>query len=111
MAKWQKSYATIDSSEQHALVLKAIQLQTVPTMTIKLNQHDKQQCISKLQDYFDKELDVELGQFDADFLLDFIAKELGAAFYNQGIYDAQALLQSKIDTLNDGFSELEKPIR
>ncbi|WP_372770473.1 DUF2164 domain-containing protein [Pseudoalteromonas sp.] len=79
-------------------------------MTIKLNDHDKQLCIEKLQNYFETELDTELGQFDADFLLDFIAKEIAASFYNQGLYDAQTLLQSKIDTLYDGFSELEKPV-
>ena len=56
----------------------------------------------------EQELDIELGQFDAEFLLDFVSKEMGATFYNQGIYDAQALLQSKIETLSDAFYELEK---
>ena len=31
-----------------------------------------------LQKYMSKELNVEVGQLDADFLLDFISKEMGA---------------------------------
>ena len=79
-------------------------------MDIKLNTTEKQSLIEKLQDYFDEHLDFELGQFDADFLLDFIGKEFGAVFYNQGLYDAQTLLQTKIDTLVDDISELEKSV-
>lgn len=66
------------------------------------------QLLDKLQRYMGKELDVELGQFDAEFLLDFITKEMGAFFYNRGVYDAQELLQSKIENLTESFYELEK---
>ena len=44
----------------------------------------------RLKQYFVKELDYELGQFQAQFLLDFISQEMGAYFYNQGVRDAQA---------------------
>lgn len=68
----------------------------------------RDQLLDKLQRYMGKELDVELGQFDAEFLLDFITKEMGAFFYNRGVYDAQELLQSKIENLTESFYELEK---
>jgi uncharacterized protein (DUF2164 family) len=51
---------------------------------------------------------VELGQFDADFLLDFISKEIGASYYNQGLYDAQALLVDRMDSLSDAIYQLEQ---
>jgi uncharacterized protein (DUF2164 family) len=78
---------------------------------IKFSLQEKEQLIDKLQRYFLKELDQELGQFDADFLLDFISKELGAHFYNRGLYDAQAILTERLDSISDAIYEIEKPIQ
>ncbi len=75
---------------------------------IQFSNDERAQIISKLQAYFDKELDIELGQFDTDFLLDFISKELGPFFYNRGLYDAQTVLQSKMEMLTEAFYELEQ---
>lgn len=75
---------------------------------IKFSSEDKARLIAKLQNYFEDELDTELGQFDGEFLLDFIAKEFGAVFYNQGLYDAQAVLESKMESISEAISEIEK---
>lgn len=77
---------------------------------ITLSEERKLQLTDKLKRYCDRELDLELGQFDAEFLLDFIAREMGAHFYNQGLYDAQAFMQSKVDMLLEGIYEIEKPV-
>ncbi|MDM7861599.1 DUF2164 domain-containing protein [Alteromonas sp. ASW11-36] len=77
---------------------------------IELRSEDKAHIILQLQAYLSRELDVEIGQFDADFLLDFFAKEFGSIFYNQGLYDSQSVLQDKLETLNDAIAELEKPV-
>jgi uncharacterized protein (DUF2164 family) len=76
--------------------------------SIKFDTQKKTLLIQKLQAYFMKELDFELGQFDSEFLLDFISEELGAYYYNQGLSDAQNLLQQKIEIITEGFYELEK---
>jgi uncharacterized protein (DUF2164 family) len=55
-----------------------------------------------------RELDVDLGQFDADFLLDFISKEMGNLYYNQGLYDAQTVLAANMDSLTDAIYQLEQ---
>ncbi|WP_293748002.1 DUF2164 domain-containing protein [uncultured Paraglaciecola sp.] len=68
----------------------------------------KEQVIQKLQNYMSLELEIELGQFDADFLLDFISKEMGSHFYNQGLYDAQAVLADRMESLNDAIYQLEQ---
>lgn len=78
--------------------------------TIEFSLQQKEQIIIKLQKYFLKELDSELEQFDADFLLDFIAKEMGVFFYNKGLYDAQTILNEKIDTISDAIYEIEQPV-
>ncbi|MFT5755952.1 MAG: hypothetical protein ACI9LM_000664 [Alteromonadaceae bacterium] len=78
---------------------------------IKFSLQEKEQLIDKLQRYFLKELDQELEQFDADFLLDFFSKELGAYFYNRGLYDAQAILTERLESISDAIYEIEKPIQ
>jgi uncharacterized protein (DUF2164 family) len=75
---------------------------------IEFPAQQKEQLIQKLQQYMSQELEVELGQFDADFLLDFISKEMGNHYYNQGLYDAQAVLADRMDTLNDAIYQLEQ---
>lgn len=66
--------------------------------------------VDKLQKYLQHELDVEIGDFDAEFLLDFFAKELGAHFYNQGMADALRVMEEKTESLVDTLTWLQKPI-
>ncbi|AMH18906.1 hypothetical protein M988_1627 [Hafnia paralvei ATCC 29927] len=66
--------------------------------------------VDKLQKYLQRELDVEIGDFDAEFLLDFFAKELGAHFYNQGMADALRVVEEKTESLVDTLTWLQKPI-
>lgn len=63
----------------------------------------------RIQLYFREELDQELGQFDVQFLLEFFAEEIGGYFYNRGLYDAQALLNDKLEDISDALYQLEKP--
>ena len=77
---------------------------------IEFSPEQKISLTNKLQNYFEHELHYDLEQFDAEFLLDFIANEMGAQFYNQGLYDAQTILAGKLDDLNDAIFEIEKPI-
>jgi len=76
---------------------------------IKFTVNEKALLIDKLQRYFMKELEQELAQFDADFLLDFFTEELGAIYYNRGLYDAQALMSEKLELISEQIVELELP--
>ena len=76
---------------------------------VQFSAGDKEAIISKIKEYFRDKLDQEIGGFDAEFLLDFFAEEVGAHFYNQGLHDAQALLAGKVEELADSIYELEKP--
>jgi uncharacterized protein (DUF2164 family) len=76
---------------------------------IEFSKAEKDVITGKIQDYFRNELDQEIGQFDAEFLLDFFAQEIGAYFYNRGLYDAQALLAQRLDDFAEAIYELEKP--
>ncbi len=78
---------------------------------LTFNDDEKSQLVGKLKNYFEQELDSELGSFDAEFLIDFIAREMGAYFYNRGLYDAQALFSQKFEEFADSVYELEQPTR
>ena len=75
---------------------------------IEFTKEEKDIITRKIQLYFTEELDLEIGQFDAQFLLDFFSEEIGPYFYNRGLYDSQTILQSKIESIADAIYELEK---
>ena len=79
------------------------------TANITFSQAEKDLIVRKIKLYFSEELKQQIGSFDAEFLLDFFAKEIGAYFYNRGLYDAQAALSSKIDDIQDAIFQLERP--
>lgn len=76
---------------------------------IKFTPQERDIICRKIQLYFQDELEREIGQFDAGFLLDFFAEEIGAFFYNRGLYDAQAILESRLESVAEAIYEIEKP--
>ena len=70
---------------------------------------DKSRLTSVLREYLREHFDLDPGQFDTEFLLDFISREFGALYYNQGLRDAQAQLSRRIDDVLDAIDELEQP--
>jgi len=76
---------------------------------IKFSTEERKVLAEKLQLYLQEELDTPIGQFDADFLLDFISEELGAYFYNRGLLDAQTVLESRLESITDALYEIEMP--
>lgn len=76
---------------------------------VKFSKREKEVIVRKIQLYFSEELKQDIGNFDAEFLLDFFAEEVGVYFYNRGLYDAQAILASKLDELSESIYQLEKP--
>ena len=78
--------------------------------TIKFTSEEKAQIVKKVQLYFTQELDQKIGQFDAEFLIDFFAEEVGAYFYNRGIYDAQQVFEDRVEQIKDAFYDIEMPV-
>ncbi len=52
---------------------------------IRFTKEEKTILVKKITLYFSQELDQEIGQFDAEFLLDFFTDEVGPYFYNRGL--------------------------
>ena len=77
---------------------------------MEFSKEEKEAVIGKIQKYFSDELSQDIGQFDAEFLLDFFVDEIGKYLYNRGLYDAQAILESRMENLTEAIAELEKPV-
>lgn len=75
---------------------------------IEFSNYEKEHIVGKLQTYFEKELQHEITQFEAEFLIDFFSDEVGSYYYNKGLSDAQALINLKMD---DVMYELQKPTK
>ncbi len=76
---------------------------------IAFTQEEKNILVYKLKRYLDQELDLQIGEFDAEFLLDFFSKEIGVYHYNRGLKDAQDVFKTKVESVTDAIYELEMP--
>ena len=55
------------------------------------------------------ELDIEVAPMDGQRLLDILAESLGPAWYNQGLRDAQAAMQARVDDIAEAIAGLQQP--
>jgi uncharacterized protein (DUF2164 family) len=77
---------------------------------IKFTREEKEALTRRIQQYFEKELDQEIGGFEAEFLLEFISKEIGAYYYNKGLQDAKTIFDVKYEEISESIYDAEKPI-
>lgn len=57
---------------------------------------EKHQALrDELKAYFLDELDLEIGSLQTDLLIEFLTKNVGQHFYNQGVMDAQQVIKEK----------------
>jgi uncharacterized protein (DUF2164 family) len=82
----------------------------VMLLPIKLPKEDKSEIIKQVQIYFTKERDDTIGELAAEQLTDFMIRELGPYIYNKAVADTRALLQEKLNQLEDELYALEKPL-
>jgi uncharacterized protein (DUF2164 family) len=78
---------------------------------VSFSKTEKEVIIQKIQQYFANELDREIGQFEAGFLLNFFTDEIGPHFYNKGLQDSQGILRKRMDEITEAMDSLEKPVR
>jgi uncharacterized protein (DUF2164 family) len=80
-------------------------------MRIELEKAARDGLSRRLASHLKDEFDLEIGGMEAVLLLDFIAEHVGPHFYNQGLYDAQALLHTRLEAMGEAILELEKPAK
>ena len=70
-------------------------------MIIRIPKENKEEIISSLQNFFYYERLEEIGHLAAENFLDFVLKEIGPYFYNQGIKDTKDMVDQKMLSLEE----------
>ena len=78
---------------------------------IELSNDARAAIVERIKLYFNEELNQNIGQFDAEFLLDFFTEEIGPYYYNSALLDAQAVVQEKVESITDALYDIEQPVK
>jgi len=69
-------------------------------MPIELDKQETKEVPCSIQHYFREELDQEISEMRAKFLLEYILKEIAPLAYNRGVKDAEVYFRGKIEDLS-----------
>ena len=75
---------------------------------IEFSKEEKEIITNRIKLYFSEQLNQDIGQFDAQFLLEFFSEEIGSYFYNRGLYDAQSILEKRLEEIGEAIYDLEQ---
>ncbi len=75
---------------------------------INISRKDKDKIIQDLQEWFQENLEQEIGSLDAEFLTDFFTENVGGVYYNQALIDVHTLINEKTESLADNIYDLTK---
>ncbi len=76
-------------------------------MAIEIPREIRQRMVASIRQYFERELDEEIGDLKAGLLLDFCLEEICPTVYNRAIADAQAWLMGRLEDLEGSLYEPE----
>jgi uncharacterized protein (DUF2164 family) len=78
---------------------------------IEFDKQTRESLARLIARHLNDELDIEIAPFDALDLLDFLSKALGPHYYNQGLQDAQSIVQSRVDSIFEAIDEIIQPTK
>jgi len=78
-------------------------------MHVKLSEEGRERLVAAARSFFTEDFDRELSDFQAERLIDFFIRHLGAPVYNQAVQDVRSFLQTKLDDLDGELYEPEEP--
>ena len=76
-------------------------------MAIRIQAETRKRMIASIRRYYEQELDEEIGDLRAGFLLDFCLEEICPTVYNRAIADAQAWMVGRVEDLEGSLYEPE----
>ena len=82
-------------------------------MPIELDKQETKEVVASLQRYFKEELEEEISEMRAKFLLDYMLEEIAPFAYNKGVKDAETYFRGKLEDLSgtcfeDGLTYWQK---
>jgi uncharacterized protein (DUF2164 family) len=69
-------------------------------MAIELSKTEKADIIYSIQKFFREELETEISEMQAGFLLNYFMKEIAPFAYNNGVKDAESYFRGKVEDLS-----------
>ncbi|MBN1781001.1 DUF2164 domain-containing protein [bacterium] len=76
-------------------------------MSIDIPKEKEARIIKSVKQYFEENLETEIGDLKASLLLDYILNEIGPVIYNQAVLDAQKFMTEKITDLDSSCYQPE----
>ncbi len=68
-------------------------------MSIELTKQEAEEAIPSIRKYFREELEMELSEMRARFLLNYFMQEIAPFAYNRGVKDAETFFRGKVEDL------------
>jgi uncharacterized protein (DUF2164 family) len=68
-------------------------------MPIELSKEEIQEIVPSIRRYFREELEQEISEMQAKFMLEFFLAEIAPLAYNKGVKDAEAHLRRTVEDL------------
>ena len=75
---------------------------------IELKKEQKDRLIKEVQGFFIDQRDEEIGDLQAEMLVDLLIEKAGAEIYNKALNDAWAWFRVRFDDLEADYYSLEK---
>jgi len=79
-----------------------------PKKLLQLNKEQEKVLLDELRAYMGDELDIDIGNLPAKFLLDFMVELIGPKIYDQAISDAEPWLYDRFTGILEDLSVLKK---
>ena len=76
-------------------------------MTIELHDEKRKKALASIKAYFEERFEEEIGDLQAQLLLDYFLEELAPVVYNKAIADAQAFMQKQVVDIDATCYETE----
>jgi len=76
-------------------------------MPIHLTPDQRKKAVQSIGRFLDEELEQDIGEMQAGFLLNFILTEIAPIAYNQGVSDARRFIEDKLQDLSGTCFEHE----
>jgi len=75
---------------------------------IEINKEKKQKLVAEIKGWFIDNRDEEIGDLQAELLLDFLIRKVGAEVYNQALNDSLYWFKGRMGDLEIDYYSLEK---
>ena len=74
---------------------------------MEIQDDTRKRMVASIRRYYEQEMEDEIGDLQAGFLLDYFLKEIAPTVYNQAIADAQAWMLARVEDLEGSLYEPE----